>query len=430
MAVTQYIGARYVPKFYENSDNTSDWRSGVIYEPLTIVTYNGNSYTSKKPVPANIGNPSANPTYWAPTGIYNQQVEALRQEFEQLKTDTAEDIEEVSGNLYNKINKTGFEKAILISDSYGVDGISGTKSWITLMQETYGDRIGAVGRFGGAGFGWSSSEGGFFPNHITTMPDDTAADVVILLAGANDGNLIYLGQATRQNIWTGIHSTLNMLKVKYPNARIKIGFVGRYKDPARFAAYKEARDVYRDFATYYGYEYIENSEYTLHALNLLDNADIHPSTQGSIELMRVGKAAIEDIPYHVHWRWPSGTNVVVEINDEVTTYTFTAPTNNYFGIAVNATSIRPLLDIVPVQSDFGHLETVFNPVGHLEGTEICQITNQQSQSFTAALTWLGDNTGHLNFQAAWLNGSAVAFDNPNRLLFGKYLTLKSNSMLC
>ena len=74
MAVTQYIGARYVPKFYENSDGTEEWRAGVEYEPLTIVTYNGNSYTSKKPVPSNIGNPSDNPSYWAATGNYNQQV--------------------------------------------------------------------------------------------------------------------------------------------------------------------------------------------------------------------------------------------------------------------------------------------------------------------------------------------------------------------
>lgn len=84
MAATQYIGARYVPMFYNNSDNTADWRPGVVYEPLTIVTYNGNSYTSRKPVPASIGNPSENPEYWASTGIYSEQVEEYRQEVEAL----------------------------------------------------------------------------------------------------------------------------------------------------------------------------------------------------------------------------------------------------------------------------------------------------------------------------------------------------------
>ena len=70
---TQYIGARYVPKFFENSSGTSDWRSNTQYEALTVVTRNGNSYTSKKPVPANIGAPEVAPEYWVATGIYNEQ---------------------------------------------------------------------------------------------------------------------------------------------------------------------------------------------------------------------------------------------------------------------------------------------------------------------------------------------------------------------
>ena len=74
MAVRQYIGARYVPKFYENSLGTAEWQAGVIYEPLTIVTYNGNSYTSKKTVAADIGNPSDNPSYWVATGNFNEQL--------------------------------------------------------------------------------------------------------------------------------------------------------------------------------------------------------------------------------------------------------------------------------------------------------------------------------------------------------------------
>ncbi len=71
----QYIGARYVPKFYEGPD--SAWQSGVAYEPLTIVTYAGNSYTSKKPVPASVGAPNVNTEYWVSTGIFNQQVADL-----------------------------------------------------------------------------------------------------------------------------------------------------------------------------------------------------------------------------------------------------------------------------------------------------------------------------------------------------------------
>lgn len=79
MANRQYIGARYVPKFYDGTNGT-EWDANVTYEPLTIVTYLSNSYTSKKTVPAGVGNPIDNPTYWASTGNYNAQVEQYRQE--------------------------------------------------------------------------------------------------------------------------------------------------------------------------------------------------------------------------------------------------------------------------------------------------------------------------------------------------------------
>lgn len=80
MAVMQYIGARYVPKFFDNPAGGSDWVEGVVYEPLTVVTYMQSSYTSKKTVPATIGAPNLNLEYWAPTGNYNAQVEEYRRE--------------------------------------------------------------------------------------------------------------------------------------------------------------------------------------------------------------------------------------------------------------------------------------------------------------------------------------------------------------
>ena len=78
----QYIGARYVPKFF-NNNGSNDWVEGIPYESLVIVTDLNNSYTSYKPVPSNIGRPSANPDYWVCTGNYNAQVEEYRQDVEE-----------------------------------------------------------------------------------------------------------------------------------------------------------------------------------------------------------------------------------------------------------------------------------------------------------------------------------------------------------
>ena len=74
MAVTQYVGARYVPLFAE----PLEWNNTKTYEPLTIVYNNGNSYTSRQYVPAGIE--ITNTHYWALTGNYNAQIEQYRDE--------------------------------------------------------------------------------------------------------------------------------------------------------------------------------------------------------------------------------------------------------------------------------------------------------------------------------------------------------------
>lgn len=77
MAVTQYVGARYVPLFAE----PLEWDRNTPYEPLTIVYNNGNSYTSRQYVPS--GTDISNEAYWALTGNYNAQIEQYRAEVKQ-----------------------------------------------------------------------------------------------------------------------------------------------------------------------------------------------------------------------------------------------------------------------------------------------------------------------------------------------------------
>ena len=72
MSVREYIGARYVPIVVGEWDNTRT------YEPLMVVTHQGNSYTSRQYVPAGIE--ITNESYWVLSANYNAQVEAYRQE--------------------------------------------------------------------------------------------------------------------------------------------------------------------------------------------------------------------------------------------------------------------------------------------------------------------------------------------------------------
>ena len=72
-----YVGMRYVPIF------DGEWDRTKTYEPLTIVSYQGNSYTSRTFIPA--GTDINNTEYWALTGNYNAQVEYYRQETAEVR---------------------------------------------------------------------------------------------------------------------------------------------------------------------------------------------------------------------------------------------------------------------------------------------------------------------------------------------------------
>lgn len=86
MANNVYIGARYVPKFYSNSANpkSMEWEGGVAYEPITVVSYLCDTYTSKIPVPSSVGNPADNPSFWAKTGQYNAAIQSLQETMSEI----------------------------------------------------------------------------------------------------------------------------------------------------------------------------------------------------------------------------------------------------------------------------------------------------------------------------------------------------------
>lgn len=216
--MSQYIGARYVPKFYENSNNTSDWTANTVYEALTIVTRNGNSYTSKIPVPASVGAPENNPDYWAATGVYNQQVAQLRTD---IDANTAA-ITALSSAAATK------RRYILISDSYGT-GVVGTgyanvDGWPVAFKSEGGlanDEC-YISCADGAGFvGLQSTTFLDLLTAVSATNPDTITDIVIA-GGANDGDSAVSTSAVK----TAMTSFYNSAKSLYPNARLWLCFCG------------------------------------------------------------------------------------------------------------------------------------------------------------------------------------------------------------
>ena len=115
-----YIGSRYVPLIMGAYDATK------AYEPLTIVLYEGASYTSKQAVPAGVA--PTNNEYWALTGNYNAQVEQYRtevNEYKQQVTDAVQTVEEelkeqtqaFEGKI-SEYNANATEKTTLFNTNY------------------------------------------------------------------------------------------------------------------------------------------------------------------------------------------------------------------------------------------------------------------------------------------------------------------------
>lgn len=133
MSTRQYIGARYVPKFYQGP-NGNQWTPGISYEALTVVTYLNNSYTSMVPVPATQTTPNLDTEHWVLTGAYNQQVEQYRQEV----LDVANKVNSfypAFGTLYN----VNYSKILIVSKTGGMfttinDAINYAKQYANIVD--------------------------------------------------------------------------------------------------------------------------------------------------------------------------------------------------------------------------------------------------------------------------------------------------------
>lgn len=189
----QYIGARYVPKFFDDGKGSSEWVSGLSYEPLTVVTHLGNTFTSKKPVPANTEITDTN--YWVVTGNYNEQVEEYRQEVVRVTNGLATEVanrESADNNILKNIedakdaNKT---EIVLFGDS-----------WIDYTNNPNNVRIPQVLNsctgmgvhnysYGGSGFivekGYMKQIDDFVSDNTF---DHTKVSCCILIAGLNEYN--------------------------------------------------------------------------------------------------------------------------------------------------------------------------------------------------------------------------------------------------
>lgn len=196
----QYVGARYVPKVM------GEWNKALQYEALSIVTYAGNSFTSKVPVPANID--ISNKTYWVNTGNYNAQVEAYRQQTTQLEN-------HLNSEIIDRKNDTK-DNILWIGDSYsvnynhklpnGVRYMLNAKNWYEYSK----GGAGFSGKWGGASFNDLIEQA---KNELSASQKEMIKYVYIV-GGANDSSF------TWTQLKETVVSTVQNARNSFPNAQV------------------------------------------------------------------------------------------------------------------------------------------------------------------------------------------------------------------
>lgn len=261
----QYIGARYVPKFFTDENGSSEWRDSIPYEALTVVMYLGNSYTSKKPVP--IGVQIDNAEYWALTGNYNAQVESYR-----------EDVIELTERISPILNK----KYVVIGDSYGIGGSQSGHTYTPypiFASNFTGATIFNLSE-SGAGFANIGDSGHNFEGLLSTIDnsvDRSTITDVIVLGGFNDR--IH----EQSEIYSAMTRFRNACNNLFVNAKISVGFIGWCIGAPDYLLLQRAKIAYQN-CSQYGAKYLSNIEYVMHDFSYFDEDGIHPNNEGQIAL--------------------------------------------------------------------------------------------------------------------------------------------------
>lgn len=241
MALRQYVGARYVPKF--SDVNGGEWDDTYTYEPLTIVKHGNDYYTSNKEVPTGIA--ITNTEYWVLTGNYNGAISELHDEIGVINSSILsiggqiEDINEDIDEINSKINVES-RYWLFMGDSY--DTIVANNSWIDDVADYLGISSDHYYKRSHGGYGFTPNIPEYtFLNYLQSNPVDHPENItdIVICSGANDIN------GTYANLVSAMAAFDTYVKSIYPNLqRIHLGFIG-------FQASKTNRSKYVMFASWY-----------------------------------------------------------------------------------------------------------------------------------------------------------------------------------
>ena len=222
MAVRQYIGARYVPKYAGDWDSTKD------YEPLTIVTdANGNSFTSLKDVPA--GTELSDRSYWIQTSSFSGAIDQLRRDVYDLQSTDVIQNEKIA-DLEEKVS--GEKYAVWCGDSY-IEAQSletaGIQDWQTKrLSYLVSQKLGLVEKNfakGGTGFVPYQSTVDYLQQigqAVNTMTATEKRNTELVVFGGSRNDCGHFPDMSAAVYRGHIRNALVVAKNNFPNAKIVV----------------------------------------------------------------------------------------------------------------------------------------------------------------------------------------------------------------
>lgn len=296
MAMREYIGARYVPRFMGVYDATQQ------YEALDVVDNgSGTSYIARKIVPANT--PLTDTEYWFVYGASSGAIIQLQNDMIQAQNDIGDiqgdittingDITTINGNItaingklnpvYEDYTLKNNRRYVTIADSYGNLPTVAT-SWSGILKSIIGGdwynlSNGSMG-FYKAGSGMNALQ--FIQSQYSSISHpETITDIIINL-GLNDY------QETLSNVGTAMQSLVSWLKSNFVKATIWFACAQNSYvfTNAEYLAYKKVMQLVQQESNVLKCRYMPGLEYICHDLALMATDNVHPNSGGAYEIAR------------------------------------------------------------------------------------------------------------------------------------------------
>lgn len=254
MAALQYVGARYVPKLFDDGKGGMEWQPGTYYEPLTIVTYNNASYISRVPVAATIGNPPSNRDCWAMTGSYNGFISQLQESIQAIEDDLQDHI-------------------LFIGDSY---------SYNTQLPERVASEMGLkLYKKAAGGMGYVSQVSGQVFGDQLRIADEAARNkcrYVVCYGGINDLNV------SDEAFTSAVLAFITTAKSLYPKSTIVLIGIQSSTTSYYSVKTKTKNTILSSLSVNNGVSYVDASMWLLNGpntyLNYYGSDLLHPSSLG------------------------------------------------------------------------------------------------------------------------------------------------------